>query len=288
MPQPQTTEFAPAKVNLTLHVTGQRADGYHLLDSLVVFCSIGDWVTSQPSAALTLTITGPQADLLAVQDNNLVLLAARAMDATLGAALTLDKRLPVASGIGGGSADAAAALRALSKLWGKPLPDAAALLVLGADVPVCLAGQPARMRGIGEHIEPVTGLPDVHLVLVNPGLEVPTHAVFKALATKQNRPMPDTLPHWADAADMAAWLATQRNDLEAPARAIAPVIDTVLAALAAQPGALIARMSGSGATCFGLFADAAGAKQGADAISAAQPQWWVASGAVLTKASGVS
>ena len=137
MPQPLITEFAPAKVNLTLHVTGQRDDGYHLLDSLVVFCSIGDLVGAQAASALTLTITGPQAHLLAVQADNLVLRAARSMDAALGAALTLDKRLPVASGIGGGSADAAAALRALSKLWGKPLPDAAAVLALGADVPVC-------------------------------------------------------------------------------------------------------------------------------------------------------
>ena len=281
MPQPQTTEFAPAKVNLTLHITGQRADGYHLLDSLAVFCGVGDRITVQPSVALSLTITGPQAHLLAVQDNNLVLRAARVMDATLGAALTLDKHLPVASGIGGGSADAAATLRALSKLWGKPLPKAAAVIALGADVPVCLAGQPARMRGIGERIEPVIGLPDVHLVLANPRVEMPTPTVFKALATKQNPPMPDTLPHWANAVDMAAWLATQRNDLEPPARAIVPVIDTVLAALASQSGALIARMSGSGATCFGLFATAIDAAAAANHLGAAHPGWWVASGAVL-------
>ena len=186
MPPLPVTEFAPAKVNLTLHVTGQRPDSYHLLDSLVVFCGIGDRVTVQPSAALSLTITGPQAVSLAVQDDNLVLRAARAMDATLGAALTLDKYLPVASGIGGGSADAAATLRALAKLWDKPLPDAQAVLALGADVPVCLLGVPARMRGIGDRVDRVAGLPPVHIVLVNPRVAVPTAAVFQTLATKHN------------------------------------------------------------------------------------------------------
>ncbi len=287
MPLP-ITEFAAAKVNLTLHVTGQRDDGYHLLDSLVVFCGIGDFVSVQSSMALTLAITGPQAHLLPAQDDNLVLRAARAMATNREAALTLDKHLPVASGIGGGSADAAATLRALSKLWDKPLPDAATVLALGADVPVCLAGMPARMRGIGDRVDAVSGLPDAHIVLVNPGVAVPTPAVFQALATKQNPAMPGTLPPWADAAGLAAWLATQRNDLQAPARAQASVIDTVLAALKSQNGALIARMSGSGATCFGLFSSAALAKQAADAITAAQKQWWVASGPVLTKPFGVS
>ena len=288
MPPLPVTEFAPAKVNLTLHVTGQRPDGYHLLDSLVVFCGIGDRVTVQPSAALSLTITGPQAVSLAVQDDNLVLRAARAMDATLGAALTLDKHLPVASGIGGGSADAAATLRALAKLWDKPLPDAQAVLALGADVPVCLLGVPTRMRGIGDRVDRVAGLPPVYIVLVNPRVAVPTPMVFQALTTKQNTAMPDTLPHWADAADLAQWLTAQRNDLELPARPHAPVIAAVLAAIVAQSSALIARMSGSGATCFGLFSTAASAKQAADAIAAAQPLWWVASGPVLTNTSGVS
>ena len=282
------TEFAAAKVNLTLHVTGQRDDGYHLLDSLVVFCGIGDFVSVQASPALTLAITGPQAHVLAVQDDNLVLRAARALVANRGAALTLDKHLPLASGIGGGSADAAATLRALARLWALPLPDAATVLALGADVPVCLAGVPARMRGIGDRVDAVSGLPDAHIVLVNPGVAVPTPAVFQALATKQNPPMPHALPSWTDAADLATWLATERNDLEAPALVQAPVIHTVLATLRAQKGTLIARMSGSGATCFGLFSSPALAKQAAAAISATQPQWWVASGPVLTKAFGVS
>jgi 4-diphosphocytidyl-2-C-methyl-D-erythritol kinase len=282
MPRKPITEFAPAKVNLTLHVTGRRDDGYHLLDSLVVFYSIGDSVSAADADELGLTVTGPQAGLVPRGADNLVLRAARAMDPHRGAALTLDKHLPVAAGIGGGSADAAATLRALSRLWGVALPDAAAVLALGADVPVCLAGRAARMRGVGDVLQPVSGLPEVHIVLVNPRVEVPTKAVFAGLESKQNGPMPDRLPEWPNAGALAQWLATQRNDLEAPARAYAPVIDSVLECIATQPGALLTRMSGSGATCFGLFAAAAEAVAAADAIGRAQPGWWVAAGAVLT------
>ena len=281
MPQQPTTEFAPAKVNLTLHVTGQRADGYHLLDSLVVFCGIGDQISACLAPALDLTITGPQSHLLAAGEDNLVLRAARAFVPLRAAALTLDKHLPLASGIGGGSADAAATLRALSRLWGMALPDAAAVLALGADVPVCLGGRPARMRGIGDKLTALKTLPKTHIVLVNPGVDVPTPLVFQALAAKQNPAMPKDLPDWQTAADLAGWLATQRNDLENPARKIAPVIDTVLATVAGQPGALIARMSGSGATCFGLFADDGDAKAAAHRIATLRPDWWAASGPVL-------
>lgn len=280
MPPLRITEFAPAKVNLTLHVTGQRADGYHLLDSLVVFCGIGDTITAMTAPELGLKITGPQAHLLAADDNNLVLRAARMMHIDCGVDLLLEKRLPLASGIGGGSADAAATLRAVSRLWEIPIPNAADVLALGADVPVCLAGKPARLRGIGEDMSALGGLPEMHIVLVNPGVEVPTPKVFKSLAKKQNLPMPDALPHWPDAASLAAWLARQRNDLEGPARGYAPVIDTVLAAIAGQNGALLARMSGSGATCFGLFETNIAARRAADAIGKSQAQWWVASGPI--------
>lgn len=288
MPQQLITEFAPAKINLTLHVTGQRADGYHTLDSLVVFCGIGDVLTLQPATKLSLTIIGANAGQLSAHDDNLVVRAARALDPTRGASVTLEKRLPVASGIGGGSADAAAALRALSRLWQMPFPNAANILALGADVPVCLVGRPARMQGIGNHVTKIDALPEVHIVLVNPGVAVPTPDVFKALSSKHNSAMPPQLPAWRDAADLAVWLATQRNDLEAPARAIAPVIDRALAAIAAQPGVLIARMSGSGATCFGLFATDIAAKLAANAIAADQRQWWVASGPVYTGVAAIS
>lgn len=274
-------EFAAAKINLSLHVTGQRGDGYHLLDSLVVFADVGDRVTVAPAPDLGLTLAGPRAAGLLAEADNLVLRAARAFGTDHGAAITLDKHLPVASGIGGGSADAAAALRALARLWDLPLPDAAAVLRLGADVPVCLHGRPVRMQGVGDIITPLPALPAAWLVLVNPGVGVSTPAVFKALARKDNPPMP-ALPACPDLPVLARWLAAQRNDLEPPALALQPVIGQVQAALAAQPGCHLARMSGSGATCFGLFATNAEAEAAAAAIAAAAPEWWVQAGAMLS------
>lgn len=268
------TDFAPAKVNLTLHVTGQRADGYHLLDSLVVFAGVGDSVTVAAAAALSLAITGPMGAMLPVTDDNLVLRAARAMAAT--AQITLHKVLPVSSGIGGGSADAAACLRALARLTGQALPGPDQVLALGADVPVCLAGTPARMTGIGEALGPVPPLPAAWLVLANPGVAVSTPAIFRALARRDNAPMPASLPRLKTTADLAAFVAMQRNDLESPAIALQPVIAQVKTALTAQPGCMLARMSGSGATCFGLFADPLSANAAARALQAAQPGWWVA------------
>ena len=271
-------EFAPAKVNLTLHVTGQRADGYHLLDSLVVFADVGDRVSVRQAARLDLQITGPQAAALPASDDNLVLRAARLMGGQ--AAIMLEKVLPVASGIGGGSADAAATLRALTRL-GRALPDAAQVLTLGADVPVCLRGEAVRMQGVGEVLSPVPELPEAWLVLVNPGMGVVTPQVFRGLVRKDNPPMPD-LPPLPSAAALAAFVAQMRNDMEAPALALAPVIGTVKSALAVQPGCLLARMSGSGATCFGLFADSKSARAAAQAVQAAQPGWWVAPARMLS------
>ena len=267
-------EFAPAKGNLTLHVTGRRADGYHLLDSLVVFPHIGDRLAVTPAAALSLVVEGPFAAGLAADGANLVLRAARLLAPDRGAALRLEKRLPLAAGIGGGSADAAAALRLLSRHWGVAMPPTDALLALGADLPVCLAARSARMTGIGEAVAPVA-LPPGWLVLCNPGVPVATGGVFAGLARAENAPM-GPVPPLADAAALAAFLAAGRNDLEAPARALAPAIGAVLAALAAAPGCLLARMSGSGATCFGLFAGEAAARRAAAGIAAAEPGWWVA------------
>lgn len=274
-------EAAPAKINLCLHVTGQRPDGYHLLDSLVAFADVGDVIEVRAAPTLSLRVIGPQARDLPVGEDNLVLQAARAFAGTAGAAITLTKNLPVASGIGGGSADAAATLRALARLWSVPLPDADRVLQLGADVPACLAGRAQRMQGIGERLTGAPGLPEAYLVLVNPGVAVATPAVFKALPCKNNPAMPE-LPVFAKAKALAQWLAAQRNDLEAPAMALAPAIGAVKQALAAAPGCLLARMSGSGATCFGLFADQAQAQSARAAIAAAQPGWWVASGRMLT------
>lgn len=272
--------FAPAKLNLALHVTGQRADGYHLLDSLVVFAGVGDRVTAAPAGTLSLTVTGPEGAGLSAGDDNLVLRAARAFGARRGARITLDKRLPVASGIGGGSADAAATLTALSRLWNLPLPGAEKVLALGADVPVCLAGRPARMGGIGEALARPPALPDMAVVLVNPRVAVATPAVFRALARKDNAPLEPPPPAFATVGDLSAWLARQRNDLEAPAISLSPVIADVLHAIEAT-GPLLARMSGSGATCFGIFPTIGEAAAAAARIAARNAGWWVEAAPVL-------
>ncbi len=276
MPTEQITEFAPAKVNLALHVTGRRADGYHLLDSLVVFVDVGDVVTVQPSDRLSLKVTGPQSGGLTAGEDNLVLQAARLMGVPV--ALMLDKRLPVAAGLGGGSADAAATLRGIARLQGLPLPGAEVALGLGADVPVCLAGLPVRMTGIGETLAPVEGLPAAWLVLVNPGAAVSTLEVFRKLRHFDNPPLPDELPHFATAADLALFLHDLRNDLQPAAQQLAPEIAGVLRALQSCPGCLLARMSGSGATCFGIFADMATAEIAGAALRSARAKWWVAVG----------
>ncbi len=272
------TEFAPAKVNLFLHVIGRRADGYHLLDSLAVFTEAADELRAEPAPALTLLLDGPFAAGLAAEPDNLVLRAARAVAAETGVAtrarLSLHKNLPVASGIGGGSADAAAALRLLCRLW-QVAPDPAALariaIGLGADVPVCLAGRASRMGGIGERIEPAPTLPAHGIVLVNPGVAVATAEVFRNRqgAWSSVASLPES---WADAAAMAADLRTLRNDLQPAAVALQPVIGEVLSALAGIPDCLLARMSGSGATCFGLFPDVAAAQRAAARL--ARPGWW--------------
>lgn len=265
-------ESAPAKVNLALHVTGQRADGYHLLDSLVVFTGLGDRVSVSPSDELSLSIGGDMAMGVPPGPENLVLRAATLLAPGHGARITLEKALPHAAGLGGGSSDAAATLRALSRLWDVPLPPVFEVLTLGADVPVCLSTAPQRMAGIGEALSNAPLLPPLHAVLVNPRVAVPTGAVFAGLARKDNPAMAP--PDWDDFETFIHWLARQRNDLEAPALSVAPGIETALAALHRED-AHLARMSGSGATCFGLFETASAAQAAAASISAAQPDWWV-------------
>ena len=278
-------EAAPAKINLFLHVVGRRADGYHVLDSLAVFAGVGDRLRAEPANELSLAIDGPFGASLHAEPDNLVLRAARALAAEAGveprARLLLEKNLPVASGIGGGSADAAAALRLLCRLWGiAPEPAVLARLAagLGADVPVCLAGRPTRMGGAGEVLDPAPALPECGLVLVNPGVELSTADVFRARVGAFS-PVAALPVAWPDAAVMATDLAALRNDLEPPAVALRPVIAEVLAVLAEAQGCLLARMSGSGATCFGLFPTAAAAAQAASGL--ARPGWWVWGGPIL-------
>ncbi len=280
---------ARAKVNLSLRVTGRRPDGYHELDGLTAFAEAGDLVTVHDADELSLEVVGPYAAALsadAVPDEpateNLVLRAARALAEATGrtarARIVLDKQLPVAGGLGGGSADAAAALHALCQLWGvDPAPARLAEigLQLGADVPVCLHGYAAFVSGIGERLGPAPHLPEAYLLLANPGIELSTGAVFKALDGQTSGPAArwDAPPR--DAGALAEYLARDGNDLEGPARRLRPEIDAVLSALASRPGCLIARMSGSGASCFGLFADVASAEAAAAQLTADQPSWWL-------------
>jgi len=269
------TEPAPAKLNLCLHVTGQRADGYHLLDSLLAFTEAGDDVTVAPATGLTLSLGGPFAGALSSTAENLVLRAARVLDPDRGARLHLHKALPVAAGIGGGSSDAAATLRGLSRLWDMPLPDVGRLLALGADVPACLHPGLLRMGGIGQDLTRLGALPPLPLLLVNPGVALSTPQVFGGLARKTNPPMDAAMPAPADTDAWLAWLAWQRNDLTAPAIAAQPVIGRVLEALAVRQGARLVRMSGSGATCFAVFTQAAHRDAAADSLRAAHPDWWI-------------
>jgi 4-diphosphocytidyl-2-C-methyl-D-erythritol kinase len=282
--------FAPAKVNLYLHVLGRRDDGYHLLDSLIAFVDIGDNVTVAPAAALSLDVGGPEAAALAsLGDDNLVLRAARLLaqraGVAAGASLHLDKRLPVAAGIGGGSADAAAVLRALSELWDHPLePRALAKLglELGADIPACLAGRPVWVGGIGERIEPAPAPPALGIILANPRHLLPTPDVFRArrgafAASGRFDPMPQ------DPGALAAVLDTRHNDLTEAATSLVPEIGFVLDRLARLPGALLARMSGSGATCFALFTDRGAATAAAEALARTEPGWWSQAGALLSE-----
>ena len=273
--------FAAAKVNLTLHVTGQRADGYHELDSLVVFAGVGDHITASPAPDLRLWVSGPKAAGIPTDASNLVLRAATALNPTGTAALRLDKHLPMAAGIGGGSSDAAAALRVLALFWARPLPPPDQVLALVAYVPVCLARRAARMSGIGDRLAPVPPLPRGWLVLANPGAAISTPDIFRTMSERQNPGMAYHLPPWENAADLAGWLAHQRNDLQAPAMALEPAIGVVLQALSAQSGCLFARMSGSGATCFGLFDSFARANAATTALRRAAPGWWVARGEIL-------
>lgn len=273
-------ERAPAKLNLDLLVTGRRADGYHLLDSLVVFLDLADTLLLQPAPRLELAVTGPMASGLDAGEGNLVLRAGRALAAWTGiadgAGLTLDKHLPVSAGIGGGSADAAAALRGLARIWDVAVEPAALVelaATIGADVPVCLAGRPARMLGIGDRLEPLAGLQALDLVLANPRRPLATAEVFKELGGSRGGGRVAGAP---GGAGLLTALAASRNDLEPAARRLMPEIGGLLGALAGEPGCAFARMSGSGPTCFGLFADAAAARDAAGRLAARHPGWWVA------------
>jgi 4-diphosphocytidyl-2-C-methyl-D-erythritol kinase len=254
---------ARAKINLSLHVTGQRPDGYHLLDSLVAFASAADRVELRPGSGLRLEITGPFASGVPTDRSNVLWQAAKL--AGIEGPITLHKKLPHGAGIGGGSADAAALLRHAGVTKGAS--------DLGADVPVCIVSAVCRMQGIGDRLTPLAPLPDVHCLLVNPGVALSTPRVFSALEQKENPPMPEMLPRWQSAAELIDWLGGMRNDLEPAAARMEPVIGKVLDALAEH--SRLVRMSGSGSTCFGLFETATAADHAAARIGADHPDWWL-------------
>jgi len=281
--------FAPAKVNLTLHVTGRREDGYHTLDSLVAFADVGDELVVSEADDLTLRVEGPEAADVPRGSGNLALRAAAILAEDQGAALELTKTLPASSGLGGGSADAAAALRAMMALRGLGRSElerraqsgdtdlrerAGEIAALGADVPMCLFPRTVRARGIGDRLDAVE-LPALAAVLVNPRVPIATPEVFGTLGRRENPPMPEQLPTFVDSVALIDWLAEQRNDLERAAIRIDPLVATVLAAVRGTSACLLSRMSGSGATCFGLYADAGAAAAGAARLKAERPDWWV-------------
>ncbi len=283
-------ERAPAKINLALYVTGRRTDGYHLLDSIVAFADVGDVVRLERASGFALDLTGPAAEGLPTGHDNLALRAARMMaearpEAFGPVRIQLEKNLPVASGIGGGSADAAAVMRAMMRLFDTVLPteDLHALaLSLGADVPVCLEGRACRMRGIGEVVEPLNGFPELHGILANPGVPVSTAAVFSALALEpgggreDGRSLDEVVAAVRDGAGkLLEAVAGTENDLQMPACRLQPEIADCLEALAAAPGVRLARMSGSGATCFALAESAQDAAEMCRMLRSAHPEWWI-------------
>ncbi|RDI55132.1 4-(cytidine 5'-diphospho)-2-C-methyl-D-erythritol kinase [Microvirga subterranea] len=284
MPQPLATR-APAKINLTLHVLGRRADGYHDLESLVAFAGTGDDLRLEPGPGLALKIAGPTAAFAGNDADNLVLKAARLLaervEGLKVGELHLMKRLPVAAGIGGGSSDAAAALRLLARLNNIPLSHPAvreAARLTGADVPVCLEPRARMMRGVGEALDPVLGLPRLFCVLVNPRVPVETPAVFRELGLQAGQVLsgaPHPAMEGASPASLLDRLKVARNDLEAPACRVQPVIREVIGLVEATEGCRLARMSGSGATVFGLYGDCTASAEAAKRIRRERPGWWV-------------
>ena len=287
------SRLAPAKLNLSLRIIGERADGshlngYHLLDSLVAFLEWGDTLSVQAADELTLTLAGPYANAAGDVSHNSILKAARALQSwagiSQGAHITLDKHIPVGAGLGGGSTDAAAALRVLCELW-KLSPDEKILqaiaLGIGADVPACLLGRPLYMRGIGEIITPAASLPPLWVMLVNDGSSLLTADVYRCYEHAERAEV-DTYTGASDAQTLATYLKACRNDLEPAAQSLCPAIADVLTALAQTPNCLLARMCGSGATCFGLYASNQAVQAAAQQLRKQKPGWWIITSRVLS------
>lgn len=283
-------EAAPAKINLALHVTGRRADGYHELESLVVFADVADEIVARPAKADSLSVTGPFAAAAGSGDANLVARAVAAFRArwpdhvATGLAIELHKNLPVAAGLGGGSADAGAALRLMAQA-GEGAIAAADLsrvaLSLGADVPVCLISQPCEVRGVGEIVHPLQQFPPLHVVLVNPLVPVVTADVFRRLESRTNPPLPPLPSPMTRPSQLGIWLDETRNDLEPPAIALVPAIGELIGWMAKVDGCVLSRMSGSGGTVFGLFGSSSRAHQAAHDLRERWPDYWVAAAPLI-------
>lgn len=296
-PQPATDRVsvhAPAKINLCLHVGARRADGFHDLESLVAFTELGDELLLERAEGLALTINGPFSQGLSGGDDNLIMKAglylAEKTRTTMGARIALTKQLPLASGIGGGSADAAATLRGLVQLWALDVPVRelqAVAAAIGSDVPVCLPSSTAWMTGRGENVRLLPALPKMSIVLVNPMVEVPTAKVFSLLQRRRGSGSEAPMGGFSDALSLVRYLKGTCNDLEAPAIAMAPVIGEVIATIARAQGVLLARMSGSGATCFGIFETDADAQISAAEIAGAHPGWWVRATRIASRDAGL-
>lgn len=273
---------AAAKINLTLHITGRRSDGFHILDSLIGFTGVADQLSFTLADDIRLSLSGPNAAQIETEDDNLVIRAARLaqryVGTTQGAHITLEKNIPVAAGLGGGSADAAATISGCLKLWNKedaaPLSDDTLAAELGADVPVCRFGRPAKVAGIGEQISPALGWPPVWLVLVNPRVPLSTADVFKAYDGRFHESDPH-LYSGTSFRDFTAFLSAQGNDLTKAACTAAPVVEQVLQDISTLPDCALSRMSGSGPTCFGLFETQAMAEAAAESLSQTRPDWWI-------------
>ena len=272
--QPRIELIARAKVNLALHVVGRSTRGRHLLDSIVSFTKFGDSVEVEGDCGRILNVTGPMASSVPHGPSNLALRAAELSGRFNGYRISLVKRIPVAAGLGGGSADAAAVLCSLSRLNQSSLPSPDEIMSLGSDVPVCLFGKNARVQGEGEQVLPLETLPSFPMVLVNPGISLSTKEVFAALSNSANSPL-DSLPGDGSKDLWLSWLARQRNDLESAARNLLPAVDGVLSGIRDRAGCRLARMSGSGATCFGIFETDEQARAAAEDIQALNPGWWV-------------
>ena len=271
--QPRTELIARAKVNLALHTVGRLADGRHLLDSIVSFTKFGDSVEIESGCGRILDVTGPMALSVPQGPSNLAMRAAALIDCPGGYRISLVKRIPVAAGLGGGSADAAAVLSSLSRLRECPLPGSDEIMDLGSDIPVCLFGKNARVQGEGDQVIPLERLPSFPVALVNPGVPLTTREVFAALSNPVNRPL-ESLPRDGSRDLWLSWLAKQRNDLESVARSLLPAVGSVLSRIRDCAGCRLARMSGSGATCFGIFDTNEQARGAVDEIRARNPGWW--------------